>query len=180
MGVYLYVKIDGKTLLHAEALISCERSLFWGWGHCVKEAVATILWQAIFHYLSFFFPLCSRTSPCRTSAKPCRKDVATWWSACKDWQQPTLLPSGWACRWHRSSARAQAEHEPFPEDCGCFGFFRIKSSFKTISEKPLGHAQPRPPPAAQFPGPSALSCKNLQRFSTFKIGWGQRHARTWK
>jgi len=119
----------------------------------------------------------SLPSPCRTSAKPCRKDAATWWSACKDWQQPTPLPSGWQHRWHLSSARAWGEREPFPEDCSDFGSLIIKSSSKTASEKPLGDGQPQPYAA---PGRCILLCRILQLLPAFKIRLGQGNARTRK
>lgn len=134
----------------------------------MKAAVRTVSWEALFHYLSFSHPPFPHLS-CRTSAKPCRKDAATWWSACKDWQQPTPLPSGWQHRWHHSSARARGEREPFPEDCSNFISLTIKSSSMTASEKPLGRGQPQPHAA---PGPRILFCKILQHLPTFKIRLG--------
>lgn len=52
MGVYAYIKIDGKMFFHSPALVSCGRISFSG---AVTLAVRMILCEGIFYHLAFFF-----------------------------------------------------------------------------------------------------------------------------
>lgn len=63
MGVYAYIKIDGKMFFHSPALVSCGRISFSG---AVTLAVGMISSEGIFYHFVFFYPFFSFLSPeCR-------------------------------------------------------------------------------------------------------------------